>query len=112
LYAVAENRLVALSLLIVGSYSLYWGMFGRVEEYGLAVQERWTSFTALLSIDRVGSSFLVDLAIFGIFQSWWIDDDLRRRGVADGEQTALRNVGKFVPFWGLGLYLLVRPPLE
>jgi hypothetical protein len=112
LYAIAENRLVPSLLLLVGSYSLYWGLFGRVDIYGAALDMRWASFVDLLSIDRVGSSFLVDLAIFGLFQSWWIDDDLRRRGVMDGEQTLLRTVAKFVPFFGLGFYLLLRPPLD
>jgi len=70
-----------------------------------------------LSIDRVGSSFIVDLIIFGLFQGWLVDDDLRRRGIvldegsADGKIQLLRNVAKFVPFFGLAAYLTLRPNL-
>ena len=93
----------------VGSASILWAIFAR-PEFG-DLNERYNSFLDLLSIDRVGSSFLVDLAIFALFQGWFVDDDLKRRNVAAGEMATLRNVAKFVPFFGLAYYLTFRPEL-
>jgi len=53
----------------------------------------------------------VDLAIFALFQGWFIDDDLKRRGVAPGDGGLLALAGKFVPFYGMAAYLLLRPSL-
>ncbi|KAL7542722.1 hypothetical protein ACHAXR_012019 [Thalassiosira sp. AJA248-18] len=96
----------------VGMASIFWGLFAR-PEFGTEFSERYASFGDLLSIDRVGSSFIVDLVIFAAFQSWFVDDDLKRRGVLedDGEFTVLRNVAKYVPFFGLATYLTLRPSL-
>ena len=67
----------------------------------------------LLSIDRVGSSFIVDLAIFALFQGWLVDDDMRRRGIDidAGEMAGLRTIAKFIPFFGMAAYLTARPQL-
>lgn len=96
----------------VGSGSIVWFFIGRPEfgQFG----ERYSTFIDLLSIDRVGSSFVVDLAIFALFQGWLVDDDMRRRGVDvdSGEMAVLRNTAKFVPFFGLAAYLSLRPPLS
>jgi hypothetical protein len=56
-----------------------------------------------MSVDQVGSSFLVDLVIFGLFQGWLIDSDLKRCGVALDESTLLRNVAKYS-----GVYSILR----
>ena len=75
------------------------------------------SISLYFSIDRVGSSFIVDLVIFGIFQGWLVDDDLKRRGalvgdeVTDGNISLLRGLAKYVPFFGLAIYLTFRPGL-
>ncbi len=71
--------------------------------------ERVVSFWQLMSVDRVGSSFLVDLVIFAIFQGWLVDDDLKRRGVDESELGMLRGVAKFVPFFGMAAYMTLRP---
>jgi len=107
---VTESRLLGPVLAVVGAYSMVWAVVGRTADFG-ALSERWGSFLELLSIDRVGSSFLVDLAIFALFQAWLVDDDLRRRGVADGELPQLRLVGKFVPFFGMAAYMALRPQI-
>jgi hypothetical protein len=107
---VGESRIWGPSLAIVGLYAIYWGIFGRFEAFG-ELSERWVSFLDLLSIDRVGSSFLVDLLIFGLFQNWLIDDDLKRRGIKETELMPLRWIGKCIPFFGLAYYFAVRPPL-
>jgi hypothetical protein len=106
---VGESRILGPSLAIVGTYAIFWGIFGRYERFG-ELSERWTTFLDLLSIDRVGSSFLVDLVIFGLFQNWMIDDDLKRRGIKGTELHSLRWIGKCIPFFGLAFYFAVRPP--
>lgn len=106
---VAEWRPLGPLLGGVGTASVLWGLYAR-PDFG-NVAERYSSFLDLLSIDRVGSSFIVDLVIFAAFQGWFVDDDLRRRGVADDDLGALRNAAKFVPFLGLAAYLVLRPPL-
>jgi SnoaL-like domain len=105
---VTDSRALGFFMAVVGSYSLVWAFVGRWADFG-DLSQRWASFLDLLSIDRVGSSFLVDLAIFGLFQSWLVDDDLKRRGVANGELQELRLVGKYVPFFGMAAYLALRP---
>ena len=97
----------------VGSGSIAWFFLARPDEFGSAFSERYASFLDLLSIDRVGSSFIVDLAIFALFQGWLVDDDMRRRGIDidGGEMAGLRNVAKFFPFFGLAAYLTLRPAL-
>lgn len=110
---VGEWRPLGLFLGSVGTASISWGFLARQEEFGINFSERYTSFIDLLSIDRVGSSFIVDLVIFAIFQSWFVDDDLKRRGVAldNAELAGLRNAAKYVPFFGLAAYLTLRPSL-
>ena len=106
---IAEWRPLGGLLGVVGTASIYWGFFAR-PEFG-AFSERYASFGDLLSIDRVGSSFIVDLIIFAIFQSWFVDDDLKRRGVFEGKMMVLRNIAKYIPFFGLAVYLMARPQL-
>ncbi|GMH58228.1 hypothetical protein TrST_g4539 [Triparma strigata] len=104
---IGENKIVPAMLTSVGSFSIYWFLFGRPEFGGF--QERLESLGALLSIDRVGSSFLVDLVVFGVFQGWLVDDDVSRR---NGDKNDFGvAAAKFVPFFGLAFYFLTRPPL-
>jgi len=111
---IAEWRPLCGFLGGVGTASIFWGLFARQTEFGIDFTDRYDSFIDLLSIDRVGSSFIVDLVIFALFQSWFVDDDLKRRGVGveDVELSGLRNVAKYVPFFGLAAYLTLRPPLS
>lgn len=103
-----ESPLIGLSMGVVGSGSLAWFFFGRMAEFG-DLSQRWSTFVDLLSIDRVGSSFLVDLAIFAMFQGWLIDDDMKRRG---GEASPnLIAAAKVIPFFGMAAYLTLRPSL-
>jgi hypothetical protein len=106
-----ENRWLGPFLGTVGAGALIWGAIARASDFG-GLEERMSSFWQLISIDRVGSSFLVDLAIFAAFQGWLVDDDLRRRGVADDELSVLRNTAKYVPFFGLAAYMFLRPTLS
>ena len=105
---ITENRSLGPTLAFVGFYSIVWAIFGRGDEFG-GFTERYQSFIDLLSIDRVGSSFIVDLIIFALFQGWFIDDDMQRRGVDKSEMQELKWLGKIVPFFGMALYLALRP---
>jgi len=105
----AETPLLGPLLGAVGTGSVAWGLFARPEFGDLST--RWASLCELLSGDRLGTSFVVDLALFACFQGWLVDDDLRRRGVEPSEAGALRAAAKFVPFLGLCAYLALRPPL-
>lgn len=107
---VSEWRGLGPLLGVVGTGSIAWGLLARPEFGDLAT--RWASLGELLSGDRLGSSFVIDLILFAFFQGWLVDDDLKRRGL--GEPTdapILRAVAKYVPFYGLCAYLLARPSL-
>jgi hypothetical protein len=109
---IAESRILGIAMGSVGILSVYWGAAVRVDKFGPPIWEsmdRMMSFMKLLSIDRVGTSFIVDLAIFALFQGWLIDDDWKWRGKSMEEETFLRQTAKFVPFWGLAFYLVLRP---
>ncbi len=105
---VTESRTLAPFLMIVGTGSILWGILARSDTFG-GWNERVTSFLELLSIDRVGSSFLVDLAIFAVFQGWLVDDDVKRRGM-DGN-SPLVSAAKYFPFFGMAAYLTFRNAL-
>ncbi|KAL3793973.1 hypothetical protein HJC23_009456 [Cyclotella cryptica] len=54
------------------------GLLGRVAGFGPPPWEspkRMQSFVKLLTIDRVGSTFIVDLVKFALFQGLLVDDD-------------------------------------
>ena len=103
----AESKAVPAVLAAVGTWSVAWACLARPEFGDLAA--RTDSLAALLGGDRLGSSFVVDLALYAVFQSWLVPDDLKRRGVEDG--LAYRALS-LVPFYGLAAYLFVRPPLN
>jgi ketosteroid isomerase-like protein len=105
---LTESRLLGPAMATVGTGAFVWATFARMQDFG-GWNERLVSFLDLLSIDRVGSSFLVDLAIFALFQGWLVNDDLKRRGMSS--DSALANVAKFVPFFGMAAYLTLRSPL-
>jgi ketosteroid isomerase-like protein len=105
---LVEGRVLGPFLGFVGSGAVAWGSVARFQDFG-GWNERVASFWQLMSFDRVGSSFLVDLAIFAVFQGWLVDDDLKRRGVEDTELGVLRGVAKLVPFFGMAIYMALRP---
>lgn len=103
-----ESKLLGITMGTVGTGSVLWGLFARTDDFG-GIPERFSSLVDLLAIDRVGSSFLVDLALFGLFQGWLVDDDLQRRGM--DSTSPIATIAKFVPFFGLALYLIFRSPI-
>jgi hypothetical protein len=104
---ICESRALGPALGLVGTCSIAWFFTGRMAEFG-PFEERWQSFLGLLSIDRVGSSFIVDLVIFACFQGWLVDEDLKRRGITN-TKSPLALVATFVPFFGMVAYLALRP---
>jgi hypothetical protein len=105
---LSESKLLGVTMGFVGTGSVLWALFARTDDFG-GIHERFSTLIDLLSIDRVGSSFLVDLALFGLFQGWLVDDDLQRRGMDTSAPIA--TIAKRAPFIGLALYLTVRSPL-
>lgn len=108
----AESRALPAVLGTLGLGVLAWGVLGRPDFGDLA--ERTHSLGALLSDDRLGSSFVVDMAVFALWQGALVDDDLARRGLDEADSDAarrLRDVARYVPFFGLVYYLLSRPQL-
>lgn len=124
---IGENKLVTSFLSIVGTFSMGWFFFGRMgEDYGETILARLGSLSELLAIDRVGSSFIVDLVIFAAFQGWLVTDDMKRRGVnvkllGPFTESGLREPNeaermavlfcRVLPFFGMAYYFLNRPPL-
>jgi len=111
---LGEWRGLGVLLGAIGIFALYWGFAGRPEDFGPPIwvsDKRMVEFMKLLDKDRVAASFVVDLWVFGIFQGWLVDDDWKRRGRSLEEEKFLRNVAKFVPFFGLASYLVFRPRL-
>lgn len=106
---LGEARWLGPLLAGVGTGAVAWGVAARPEFGDLGT--RWASLGELLSHDRLGSSFVVDLVLFALFQGWLVDDDLRRRGVPDGQAEPLRALAKYVPFFGLCAYITLRPSL-
>ena len=68
--------------------------------------ERLASLQQLLAGDRLGASFLVDLGLYtgGMFQSWLIPDDLKRRGVSSTRPGSSPTTPRAMPFVGLIAY--------
>jgi hypothetical protein len=109
---LGEWKGLGILLASIGIFAIYWGVAGRPEDFGPPIwvsDKRMVDFMKVLDSDRVASSFLVDFWVYGIFQGWLIDDDWKRRGRSLEEEKFLRNVAKFIPFFGLASYLIFRP---
>lgn len=91
LEAIFESKLVPIFFGSVGMLSVYWILFGRIDQGYVDMNSRWASFQAMMSSDRLSFSFLVDLIYFGVFQSWLMGDDLARRGLSEGASEGVRE---------------------
>lgn len=108
---VAESRALPAVLSALGVGVLAWGALAR-PEFGTDLATRTESLVALLSTDRLGSSFVVDLGVFAVCQGALVADDLARRSAPPTAETRrLAAICTAVPFWGLAWYLANRPPL-
>ena len=108
---VCESKALPVIFTTVGAVSIYWMFFGRIDGGYADMSSRMESFTSMMSSDRLGFSFVIDLLYFSLFQGWLIKDDLSRRGfsAADAANSTLSRIGSSVPFLGLAYYLLNRP---
>jgi hypothetical protein len=107
---VGESKLLPIVLSVVFSSSLGWLWLGRLEYF--PSDERFGSLFDLLSNDRLGFSFCVDLVYFSFFQGWLVEDDAARRDwsvVSSARKSELLQAAKIVPFFGLVRYFLYRP---
>lgn len=105
---LCESRALPALLGSVGAFSIAWACLARPEFGGL--EERLNSLQQLLANDRLGSSFVIDLGLYSLFQGWLVPDDLKRRGVQDKEKIVYQLL-TIIPFFGLAAYLAIRPPL-
>jgi hypothetical protein len=103
---LAESRWLPMTLSMVVLASVGWAAVARPEFGDLST--RWQSLIHLIQTDRLIYSFWVDLLVFWCFQSWLVSDDMARR---QGHNVVLRWVAQIVPFFGLVVYLLRRPPI-
>jgi hypothetical protein len=106
-----ESKVLPLLFGSIGILSIYWGLFGRVDQGYTDFASRLSSYSTMMSSDRLGFSFVIDLVYFTLFQGWLINDDLSRRGLsnADVASSGLAKIGTYIPFFGLVFYLLQRP---
>lgn len=109
---LGESKILPILLTAVFTAGIFWGLFARPDFGGL--DERFASLGTLLSQDRLGFSFLIDLVYFSVFQSWLVDDDAERRDWTSTiqEKTTLITIAKRLPFFGLAYYLFKRPTLK
>ncbi|KAM3577111.1 hypothetical protein VYU27_001029 [Nannochloropsis oceanica] len=98
---------------LAGLYSVWWGFFARPEFGGLSA--RWASLIEMASTDRLMFAFCVEAVLFWVFQGWLVDDDMMRRTGAKKSgslgEILVPSVAKVVPFVGLFMYMMWRPPL-
>lgn len=107
----AESRVLPALLGALGVGVLAWGCAAR-PEFGTDLATRTDSLLALLSADRLGASFVIDLGVFALCQGALVSDDLARRGAPrTAESARLATVCTVVPFFGLAYYLANRPAL-
>lgn len=83
--------------LTVGTLAVIWFCFNRPELGGIL--SRFDYLGQMVITDRVTLAFMVDITLFWVFQSW-----LMGAIIPVGER--LRPL-RFVPFWGLAIWLLV-----
>jgi len=103
---IGESRILPSILAVVFAVSLGWAAFARPEYGDFTI--RWQALLQLLFSDRLAYSFLVDMFVFWLFQSWLVKDDMARR---QWHNKKVLWIVRLVPFWGLIIYLWLRPSL-
>jgi hypothetical protein len=92
----ALSRAFGASGLAVGALSVWWALFADPATGG-DLEQRLAYLAGLMSSDRVSLAFVVDIALFSVWQAFLINE-------LDEDAPA---ACKFVPFWGLGAWLLL-----
>jgi hypothetical protein len=104
---MAENRWWSLMLGAIALVSIIWAIAGR-PDFG-DWPTRWASLMEILQGDRLAYSFLIDLAVFWLFQGWLVPDDMARR---QWSNPAIGWLARLVPFVGLVVYMVCRPSVK
>ncbi|MBD2489332.1 hypothetical protein [Aulosira sp. FACHB-615] len=104
---VGESRVLPSILAGFFVVSLSWAVLAR-PEYG-DITTRWQDLLELLFSDRLAYSFVVDMLVFWLFQSWLVKDDMARR---QWDNDKILWLVRLIPFWGLIIYLWLRPSLK
>ncbi|GAQ77941.1 hypothetical protein KFL_000060060 [Klebsormidium nitens] len=92
--------------LVIGTFMVYWGFFGRADMGFGGIDERIQYFWGLVKSDRVMFAFVWDVILYSIFQAWLVLDSAKSES-----ERGLAKIGA-IPFVGLGLYLLLQPQEE
>ncbi len=103
---VGESRMLPIAVLVVVVAALVWAGVARPEFGNLS--DRSMALIELARRDRLTYSFGVDLLVFWLFQAALVKDDMVRR---QWQEPLTLWVTRLVPLFGLGFYLLRRPPL-
>ena len=90
------SRAFGASGLAVGALSVWWALVADPATGG-DLDQRLSYLGGLMSSDRVSLAFVVDIALFSVWQAYLINE-------LDEDAPA---ACKFVPFWGLGAWLLL-----
>ena len=90
------SRAFGASGLAVGALSVWWALAADPATGG-DLDQRLSYLAGLMSSDRVSLAFVVDIALFSVWQAYLINE-------LDEDAPA---ACKFVPFWGLGAWLLL-----
>ena len=96
------NRAFGTIGLLVGTGAIAWFCLARPEFGGLAA--RTSYFIEKLKSDRVTIAFCVDLVLFWYLQTWLMGATITRNNK--------RRYLRFIPFWGLATWLLLKSPSE
>ncbi len=104
---VGESRMLPIAVLVVVAAALVWAGVAR-PEFG-SLSDRSMALIELARRDRLTYSFGVDLLVFWLFQAALVKDDMARR---HWQEPLTLWVTRLVPLFGLGFYLLRRPPLR
>jgi hypothetical protein len=102
---LSGQKIIGITGLAIGIFMVYWSFFGRAELGIGGIEERMLHFKELVGTDRVWFAFLTDLVLFSVFQAWLM---LAARGSKAGkvEGNGKLDLLSFIPFIGLGLYLI------
>ncbi|MDB9924965.1 nuclear transport factor 2 family protein [bacterium] len=90
------SKAFGVSGLAVGVLSVWWALCA-VPEVGGDFSDRMSYLGGLMSSDRVSLAFVVDIALFSVWQAYLIGD-------LDKDAPA---ACKYVPFWGLAAWLVL-----
>lgn len=108
LIKLGESVFVPYISLALAAISIPWALFGR-PEFGPLSTRMHTFIHLTTTTDILSYSFLVDIIMFTLFQSFLVDFDARQRQwTSQYRQKSATIVARFVPFLGLAFYLLQR----